>query len=119
MRIEEIFENLTNSLKEYANIKAVSIKLSLVEKLSLLARDILSTLIIIFIATIALIFALLATMIFIARYTGLLYASLLICTILTSAAVTVYIFRKRLFINMFIAHFCRIFFEDETNNEKE
>ena len=119
MRIEEIFENLTDNLKEYANNKAVSIKLSLVEKLSLLARDILSTIIIFFLATAALIFALLATMIFIAKYIGFLYASLLICAILTSGAIVIYLFRKQLFTNIFIARFSRIFFNNNTNNEKE
>ena len=119
MRIEEIFKNLTDNLKEYANIKAVSIKLSLVEKLSLLARDILSTIIIFFLATAALIFALLATMIFIAKYIGILYASLLICAILTSGAIVIYLFRKQLFTNIFIARFSRIFFNNNTNNEKE
>ena len=118
MRIEENFKNLTDSLKEYTNIKAVSIKLSLVEKLSLLARDILSTIIIFFLATAALIFALSATMIFIARYIGFLYASLLICAILACAAIVVYLFRKQLFTNIFIARLSRIIFNDDTKNEK-
>lgn len=119
MRIEEIFDNLTDTLKEYANIKAVSIKISLVEKLSLLARDIFSTLIIFLLTAAALIFASMAIMILIARQIGFLYGSLLVCAILTSVAITIYIFRKRLFINMFIARFSRIFFDEDTNNEKD
>ena len=119
MRIEEKFDNLTDTLKEYANIKAVSIKLSLVEKLSLLARDIFSTLIIFLLTAAAIIFASIAIMILIARQIGFMYGSLLVCAILTSAAVTVYIFRKRLFINMFIARFSRIFFDKDTNNKKD
>ena len=119
MRIEEFFDNLTDNLKEYANIKIVSIKLSLVEKLSLLARDILSTLVIFFLTAAALLFALMATMILIARHIGFLYSSLLICAILGTVAFTVYLFRKKLFINMFIALFSKMFFNNDTaGNEK-
>ena len=119
MRIEDIFENLTDSLKEYANIKAVSIKLSLVEKLSLLARDILSTLIILFLTTVAIIFAFLAAMIFVARYIGFVYGSLLICAILASIAVVIYLLKERIFTNIFVAVFSRLLFEKDTNDEKE
>lgn len=119
MRIEDKIENLTESLKEYADIKIVSIKLSLVEKLSLLARDILSTLIIFLLTTAALIFALLATLILIAQYIGFLYGSLVICATLASIALIVCMFRKRLFTNIFVARFSKIFFNDDTSNEKD
>lgn len=119
MKIEEKIENLTVNLKEYANYKIVSVKLSLVEKLSLLARDILSTLIIFVLITVALIFALTATMILISQYIGFLYGSLVICATLAGTAFIVYMIRKRLFTNMFVARFSKIFFNDDTNDEKD
>lgn len=119
MGIEDNLKNLTDSLKEYVNVKAISIKLSLVEKLALLARDILSTLIILFLTTAALIFALMATLILVARFIGLLYSSLVICATLASIAIIVYQLRKRLFVNMFVARFSKIFFDNERNNENE
>lgn len=119
MRIEDKIENLTESLKEYVNYKIVSVKLSLVEKLSLLARDILSTLIIFFLTTTALIFALIATLILIAQHIGFLYGSLAICATLAGIALIVCLFRKRLFTNIFVARFSKIFFNDDASNEKD
>ena len=119
MRIEEFFDNLTDDLKEYAGIRFVSIKMSLVEKLSLLSRDILSTLVIFFLIATALFFALLAIVILISRHIGLLYSSLLVCAILVTFALVVYLFRKKLFTNIFVAFFGKIFFNNDTDNKNK
>ena len=117
MRIEEFLDNLTDNLKEYADIKFVSIKISLVEKLSLLSRDILSIIVIFFFIATALFFALLAIVILISRYIGLLYSLLLVCTILLTFALAVYLFRKKLFTNIFVILFGKMFFSNDTNNK--
>ena len=119
MRIEEFFDNLTDDLKEYADLKIVSIKISFVEKFSLLSRDILSIIIVIFLIATALLFALLAIMILISRYIGLLYSSLLVCTILVTFALAVYLFRKKLFTNIFVTLFSKMFFNNDTSNKNK
>ncbi len=117
MRIEDDFNNLTNSVKEYANLRMDAIKLLLVENLSLFLSSLLSAFMIFFFFGASLFFALLATMIMIARCIGFFYASLVICVALAIIAFIIYLFRKRLFANFFVARFSKAFFDDSVNNE--
>ena len=118
MGIEDNFDKLIESIKEYAELKRDAIKLLCVENLSLVSSGILSFLIVILLCMTALFFAFMALIILIAKYIGFMYGSLAIGIALAIVASVVYILRKKLFANVFISRYSKIFFEDDSYNEK-
>lgn len=118
MEIKNNFDNITDNVKEYVNLKSDSIKLTLAENLALFSSDILSGIIVFFFSITSLFFALLAIMILAARYIGFFYSSLIVCLILATIGFIIYLSRKHLFANIFVARFCKMFFNNNTNDEK-
>ena len=118
MGIGENFDKFTDSVKKYLNLKSDDVKLLLVENLSLLSSDVLSVVIALFFLSTAIFFALLAILILLSQYIGFILSSFVICTSLASIALVVYLFRRLIFANIFVARFCKMLFTNNTNDEK-
>lgn len=119
MEIKQNFDNLTDDIKEYIALKSDSVKLQIVENLSLVSSDIFSYLIFFSFIFVSFLFLLFALMLFIAQYLGLLYSSLVIGVFLAIIALVIFVNRKYIFGDMFVNRFCKMFFSDNVvNNEK-
>lgn len=118
MEIGDFLDNITRSFKEFADLKSDAVKLMLVENISLLSSDMLSGVVVFIILTAAFFIALVAVIILLAHYIGFLYGTLVVCTILIFTALIVYLLRRRLFANIFVPRFSKMFFSDESDKKE-
>ena len=111
MGIGEKFNRLTDCANDYAKLKMEEVKLLCVENLSIIMSDILSILLVFFIFSVSLFFALIAIVTVIGEYIGFLNSLLLVAVLLAMIAFIVFMLRKQLFSNIFVERFCNIFFK--------
>lgn len=110
-------ENLSKEALEYIKRSVDGCKLRLVEHLSLLLGGLICgfvLLLLLFFALLALLAAVLLTLV---PIMGAPLAILLVALLLVAVAVVVYLLRERLFVNAFVRHFVRIFFNDDDATE--
>lgn len=120
MSVQQNFDRLSRDACEFINLKIEEIKLSVVERLSLLFADALSWLAV-------MIFLLLSSLCFIAAlvvmlsvFMGVLPALLLVAFLLFAAAWLFYLLRGGIFANMMVARLYKVFFNDvEQSNGEE
>ena len=108
-------DTLTDDIKEYVALKSDSLKLQMVEGLSLFSSDILSHLLLMLLVSMALLFFLFALMIFFSIYVGPILGSLAVSVLLLIAGAILYMNRRRLFTDMFVKCYCRRIFSDAGN----
>lgn len=108
-------DTLTDDIKEYVALKSDSLKLQMVEGLSLFSSDILSHLLLMLLISMALLFFLFALMIFFSLYVGPILGSLAVSVLLLIAGAILYMNRRRLFADMFVKCYCRRIFSDAGN----
>lgn len=107
------FEEITDSAKEYVNLKMDEYKLRGVEGLSTLFNTVLFIIIAAIIAGVALQMLGLAAGYAIGEVTGSTALGFTVMGVLFIIAVSIlYLFRKRLFINQLIRIFIKLFFDD-------
>jgi len=107
------FEEITDSAKEYVNLKMDEYKLRGVEGLSTLFNTVLFIIIAAIIAGVALQMLGLAAGYAIGEATGSTALGFTVMGVLFIIAVSIlYLFRKRLFINQLIRIFIKLFFDD-------
>lgn len=119
MSIKENVKNITDDTQEYIHKYILSLKLELLERVSLLASDILSHLLFFIILLFALLFASLALMFTIAYYVGYVASAIAIFFLLLLSAIVVYHFRKQLFVDVAVARLSQIFFSNDDDSETE
>lgn len=117
MEIKNNFDNLNRELKEYANLKSISLRLHLVELLSEASSAVFSHLIVGVLLSLSLLFLLLALMLVFSHFLGLIYSLLVVGMIPALVAFFIYLGRNSLFADMFVVHFCKMFFSNNHRNE--
>jgi hypothetical protein len=117
MGIRENFKTLYNDADEYVKRSIDGYKLMLVESLSLLYGDVACGFVLFMLLFLAFVFMLVAMVVFLAPLTGLLLALLAAMALLVAAAVLVYLFRVRLFVDAAVRRLCRILFKKENGEE--
>ena len=110
------FDNLTESLRELASAKLDSVKLYAVESLALLSGEMVTALLLVLLLAGAAMFFLLALLVALSAVVGLLYACLIVGGLLLLVAGFVVLRGRRLFADMFVARFCKLFFSSYDNN---
>ena len=105
MEIKNNFDNLNRELKEYANLKSISLRLHF------------SHLIVGVLLSLSLLFLLLALMLVFSHFLGLIYSLLVVGMIPALVAFFIYLGRNSLFADMFVVHFCKMFFSNNHRNE--
>ena len=111
------FDNLTESLRELASAKLDSVKLYAVESLALLSGEMVTALLLVLLLAGAAMFFLLALLVALSAVVGLLYACLIVGGLLLLVAGFVVLRGRRLFADMFVGRFCKLFFSSYDNNE--
>ena len=106
-------DSLADDVKEYVALKSDSLKLQMVESLSLFSSDILSHLLLLILISMALLFFLIAMMLVLSLYFGPVFGCLVVALLLLVAAIVLYANRKRMFADMFVRSYCRRFFSNE------
>lgn len=117
MEIKNNFDNLNRELKEYANLKSISLRLHLVELLSEASSAVFSHLIVGVLLSLSLLFLLLALMLVFSHFLGLIYSLLVVGMIPALVAFFIYLGRNSLFADMFVVHFSKMFFSNNHRNE--
>ncbi len=118
MSVKQNFDRLSREVQETLNIEMDGIKLSLVESLSLFFADILSWLLVAVFSLLSLLGFLAAAVVAIAAVMGYALSFVVVAFLLLSVALLLYMLRGRLFTDMAVARFCRMFFRDkEGGNE--
>ena len=112
-------ETLADDVKEYVALKSNSLKLQMVESLSLFSNDILSHLLLLLLIFMALLFFLIAVMLFFSLYVGPIFACLAVAALLLTAGVILYMNRRSMFVDMFVRCYCRRIFSDAGNISDE
>ena len=105
-------DTLADDIKEYVALKGDSMKLKMVEGLSLFSSGILSHLFLFLLVSMALLFFLIALMIFLSLYVGPIFGCLAVTLLLLAIGMVLYINRKRMFVDMFVRSYCRMMFHD-------
>ncbi len=118
MRAGDNFDKVTDSFKEYVRLKIEDIKLQSVESLSIIASDVLCALIVVLLSVIALLFVIFAIMILVTQFIGIFYGSLVVGGTVALIACVVYLFRKELFVNVFVGKLSKMFFNEVASDEK-
>lgn len=120
MEIKKNFDRLSREARELLDLKIEEIKLSFVERLSLLFADTLSWLAVIMFLLLSLLCMLAAFVVVISLYVGLLPALFIATALLLVVAWLFYAARGTLFRNVMVARFYRMFFnENEQSDEQE
>ncbi|MBR2301036.1 MAG: phage holin family protein [Bacteroidaceae bacterium] len=119
MSVKENVRNITEDTQEYLHSYILSLKLELLERVSLLASDILSHLLFFIILLFAVLFASLALMFALACYVGYVASAIIIFSLLLFSAIVVCYFRKQLFVDVAVARLSQIFFSDNNDSETE
>lgn len=114
-------EKLTDSAKEYIDMRIDSFKLRIVENLSLFVSKILYMLLLIIILGVAIAFIASALSLFIGNLLNSeAQGAIITAGIFILMAAVIFLIRKRLFINSMVKMFIPLFFEDNyPNNNKE
>ncbi len=120
MEIKHNFDRLSHEAYEFLNLKIEEVKLSFVERLSLLFADALSWLAIIIFLLLSSLCLLAAIVAVLSISIGLLPALFIVASLLLLAALLFYVTRGNLFVNIMVARFYKMFFnENEQSDEKE
>lgn len=120
MEIKHNFDRLSHEAYEFLNLKIEEIKLSFVERLSLLFADALSWLVVIILLLLSSMCLLAAFVAVLSISMGILPALLIVALLLLFAASLFYVARGNLFVNIMVARFYKIFFnKNEQSDEKE
>lgn len=118
MEIKENFEKMAEALLQYVDLKSDDVKLNVVEKLSFLCNDIISYVAVSVFAVLSFLFVLVAIVAFLSPCIGLLCSSLVVAALLAVAALLLYAMRRRLFVNIMVKCFCRIFFTKNSDDNE-
>ena len=120
MEIKENFDSLSRDAREFIDLKIEEVKLSLVERLSLLFADALSWLLVMVLLALALLCLMAAFVAVLTYFVGLLLALLVTAVILLVAAYLLYTVRGNLFGNRMVARLYKVFFyENQKCDEDE
>ena len=117
MSIKGNIKTLYNDADEYVKRSIDNYRLSLVENLSLLYGDVACGFVLFMLLFLAFTFLLVVMVALLTPVTGLALALSLAVALLLIAALLVYLFKVRLFVNGAVKRICRIIFAEE--NEKE
>lgn len=118
MDIKENFEKMTEAVRQYIDLKTDDVKLNVVEKLALLCSDIISYAVVSAFAVLSFLFVLVAVVAFMTPFIGLLCSASVVALLLAVAAVSLYAMRRRLFVNVMVKRFCRIFFNKNSVDDE-
>ena len=119
MKIKENFDRLSGDAHEYLNFKIEELKLSIVERLSLFFADALSWLAVIIFLLLSSLCFLVALVKMLSIFMGLLPALLLVAFSLLAVAWIFYLLRGNIFVNIMVARFYKMFFNDNDRNNEE
>lgn len=112
--------NLKDSAKEYFGLKRDAVKLSMVENLSVILNQFLSTFVLLIVFLVAIVFLAAAGN----RWLGDILDNQAAASLITGGLFLVlflvlFLLRKKLFINNFVRTFSQVFFKDEDNELME
>lgn len=119
MEIKENFDRLSGDVREYLNLKIEELKLSIVERLSLFFADALSWLVVIIFLLLSSLCFLVALVVMLSIFMGLLPALFLMAFLLLAVAWIFYLLRGNIFANIMVARFYKMFFDDNDKNNEE
>lgn len=112
--------SLTDSAKEYLGLKRDAIKLGLVENLSLLFNRFLSLFVLICVMLVALVFIASACNQLLGKaLSNTITASFITGSFFLVVFIMLFIFRKKLFVNGFVALFSKMLFEEKEPTDPE
>lgn len=118
MDIKENFDKLSDATQQYIDMRVDSAKLHIVEKLSIMCNEVLSYVVVSLLVVMALFFMLIAAVAFLAPIIGFVYSVLSVAGLLVIIAIVLFFMRKKLFLNVMVKCFCRMFFDDKTNENE-
>ncbi|MBQ8270415.1 MAG: hypothetical protein IJZ22_04310 [Bacteroidaceae bacterium] len=113
MNLKKDFDTLLRDAQKSLNVEIDGAKLSLVEGLSLFFTDVFSGLLVAAFSLLALLAILAAAVVAAASVVGYVFSLLIVASLLLVAALLLHLLRSRLFANMLVARFCRMFFKDK------
>lgn len=120
MGIKKNIETLTDDASEYISAYIDVLKLRLLERLSLLLSDLLSSLVFFHLLFVAAIFVAVALLLALAPLTGYICGALIIASLLLLVSIVLSLFGRRIFVNSIIVRMSRILFsKDNYDDETE
>lgn len=117
MELKQNFDRLVRDAREYLGLKTDELRLLLVDNLSVFMSDLLSWLAIFAIVQIALVCLLAVVIIAIASVAGYMWAFAVVAFVLLAVAGVFYLLRDRLFADIAVERFCRMFFPADDADE--
>ena len=116
--IQDRFEDTAQDLREYGHLQLESLKLRLLEKLSVFGNNVLSIFIVVFLGAISLIFVAVVLTLLLADLTGsLLLATGIMAGVFVIATLIVYLCRRKMFLNPMVRMFGKMLFEKEKEED--
>ena len=116
--IKDRFGDTAQDIREYANLQLEDLKLRLLEKLSTLFNNVLSILILIFLASTTLNFIGVVLVLLLAKLIGsLLIAVAIMAGVFLIATLIVYACRKKMFINPMVRMLSKMLFDKEKEED--
>ncbi len=112
--VKQGFDRLSCEAQDFLNLKIDEIKLSCVESLSLLFADVVSWLLVSLCLLLAFICLLVAGVVALSAVTGLVLSLVIAAAVLLVVMLLLYMLRRRLFTNIAVGRFCKMFFKEDT-----
>lgn len=119
MGVKENFDNLSRDAQQFLDLKIEEVKLSLVERLSLLFADALAWLVFSAFLLLALLCLLVAVVILLSAFIGLLPSLFVVALLLLVVAWLLYAMRGSLFGDMMVARLYKLFFDEKEQCDGE
>lgn len=118
MDIKENLERLIDAILHYIDVKADSVRLGVVESVSLFCSDLLAYVAAAALLLVALFFLLVACVILLAPYIGLVWSLFAVVVLLVAMSPVAYYCVKRFVANVMAAYLCRMLFKNGDEDEK-